>query len=331
MRTHKISIQNTGKILFFALLSIFTSACGTYQAVTYDDDGIYSSRQNKPVQTTTTNTSPQNAPATNNSNVEEGFFSKKLKEYEQLNNENVVFTDVENYSSESYTENYNNPNNTQNREVRPGWGGNYTQGSNTNVYLNSGWGFNNFQPFWNPGFRNFYGNRFGYGPFFNNFYHPFGGFYNGFYGGGFYGNGFYGGGFYNGFYGYNRPYAYNYYRSRRNTRTYRPRATRSSSINSRSYNARNSNTRTYTPRSQSTNRTYTPRSSSSSSKRTYSPRSSSSNRTYTPRSSSSNRTYTPRSSSSSSRSYSPRSSSSSSRSYTPRSSGRSSGGSYRRR
>ena len=311
------SSKNTVKNILFAFLSLSLAACGSYQAVTYDDDGIYTTspeRPEVPVQQAPTQTTPGNYTG-------DGYFANKLKEYENNENDNVVFTDVDGYSSQSY-----DPNSNVNNTVQPGWGNTYRGG--TNIYLNSGWGWGGgfYDPFWNGGFGWGWGNNFWNRGFYGNPYWN-GGFYGGFYGGGFYnpygfgygwGNPYWGNRFWrNGYYG-NRNYAY--VNSRRGS--YTPRySTRNSSGNTKTLNSR-SNSRVYTPRTRSSNRSYTPRTNSSSRARSSS---SSNSRTYTPRSSSSNRTYTPRSSSSSNRSYSP------SRSSSGRSSGRSSGGSYRRR
>lgn len=300
--------------------SLVIASCGSYQPVSYDNDGIYgNNRQNQQRVATPVNANTAAPVANSNS-----YFTQKLNEYENAASGGEVLTDIENYSSQYYDESQVNNDNA----YYPGWGQD-TQQSTVQVNANVGWGYNNFNPFWNRGYRNGW-NRWGSGwnnwaggwndPFFN------GGFYgNGFYGGGFYAGGFYGNNFWfgNGFYNNrfnnryygNRRYANN--RSNVNTavgRNYTPRYSGSSN-SARSSSARSS-ARTYTPRQSSSN---TSARSSSSSNRTYSPRSSSS--------SSSNRSYSPRSSSSSNN----RSSSSSARSSRSSSSRSSSGGTYRRR
>ena len=307
-------IINSLKKINFLILSITVSiisvSCGSYQSTTYGNDGIYGPNNSNRVYANNqrANTAPQ-----------ESYFAKKLEQYENDYAGSDVFTDVENYSSQSYDDTQDTYNGGSQYQ---GWGENTQQ--NTQVYVNNGWnyGYNNFgynnyyNPFWNRGFGNqfSYGyNGFRRGPFFNFYYgNPFyyGGYYNNYYWGNnfWFGNRFFNYGFYN-----NRSYYNN--RSRGLVRSSARRSGRVINSNNRSIRS-SSNRRVVSPRATNSNsrRTFSTRqsSSNSSARTSRSSRSSSGNFSSSRRSSSSNRSFSPRRSSSSRSSGSLRSSRSSS-------------------
>lgn len=306
----------------FAVLitSLLFTSCGTYQNSTYGDDGIYGATDKEPHNTSQNNNQVNTQPVANS----DSYFSRKLQEYEQMNSDYDVLTDVEGYSTnqqvapeaEYYPEDgyyYDDYYNGQ-----PEWGANAQ--TNLYVYPDFGWGYgyNNYYPFWNRGFRNGWA-------YWNNPYY-YGGYY-----GPYWGNNYWYGGFYwnNGWRGNRwawrssaRVNNYRYLNARRSvavnaSRRYNTRAAQN--VYSRNNSARSSYSgRTYSTRQQSTYNRAARSSNNNSSTRYRSSRSSTNN----------NRTYSPRSSSS--RSYNSRGTSSSSRS-SRSSSSKSSSGSYRRR
>ncbi|WP_452219474.1 hypothetical protein [Lacinutrix salivirga] len=189
---------------FIALIGL--TSCGSYQYVGQSTDGIYSDSSERIVE-------QERTVENTNSIYYKNYFEEKASDYEGLEDEEVIFTDIDsykgNYADTEYSqENYNG---------HAGWG----QDSNEvtiNIYDN--FGFNNF--YWN---RPFYGNwgygwhrpwgwnrwriGFGFGGHFG--YGYAGGFYDPFWGSPYYGiNGYYNNPYfgYNGFYR-NRAYAYN--------------------------------------------------------------------------------------------------------------------------
>lgn len=198
------------------ILSLFLVSCGSFESVSYHD-GVYGERSNindRPVE----QANEQQAPATyqnDSGSYYQALFAQKAADYGAINSQqDSIFTNVENYSTQSYDQ--SNPDYTSNYGGGYGaWGENPSQ-VNINIIDNGfGWG-GGFGP-WGLGFNNFgfggFGfNGFGFGGFgpcgfgFNNF--GYGGFgFNNFGCGGFGFNRFGFGGF--GFGGFG-PYGFGF-------------------------------------------------------------------------------------------------------------------------
>lgn len=183
-------------ILSFSMVMV---SCGSYKNSSYyDRDGIYGSEENEN--------------KTSDKNVD------KYKEYfgslREKNEQEQVFTDVENYTSIQDTLNSKSEKPNTNYS---GWGDNH-QPINVTIYENN-WGWNNFGYNshwnygwnWNLGWNSWYGPSIGYGWGWNNWYGPsygyygwgYNNYYNPYYG--YYD--YYG---YNGYYGNPRYYSYSY-------------------------------------------------------------------------------------------------------------------------
>lgn len=180
------------------------SSCGSYQYVGVDNDGIYGS-SNPHVEYQEAVVEVQNN--TSGNNYYKNYFREKSLEYDNLVNDNAIFTDIDDYES-AYVENDTIDNSYQGYA---GWGQ-----SNSNVtinYIDNGW--NNWG--WNAGFglgwnswrwnrwNNWGWNNWGY-------YDPYYPYYGGFYSSWSYYNPY---SYYNyGYPYYNNYYSYNNYRSR---------------------------------------------------------------------------------------------------------------------
>lgn len=192
MKTYCVNLPKPSLKSIFGFLSLFFFAsCGTYQNSSfYDTDGIYGSSDTRVRKQKT--------------NDDSGIAYQSY--FNSLQQENEVFTDVENYNS------YDENSNSNTLSGNPGWGGN-SQGININYFPNNfgmnwglGWGmpFNNWG--WGMPFNNWgWGMPLGYWNTMN-----FGWGYGGF--GGFWGNGFNNWGWGMPFYGtsnFNSGYNYN--------------------------------------------------------------------------------------------------------------------------
>ncbi len=195
------------KLPFFVALSLLfvLASCGSYQYVGTDNDGIYNSSMEVPVEETSvaqTTTNP------NNSYYKE-LFGEKSKQFENISqSNNAIFTDIDSYSGDYDDSADVEPNQY---EGYAGWGQD-NQDVNIHIYNNDVWGWNTFgwgyagwgyRPWgWNRwGWNTGWGwNNWGYGGFYDPWYPHYGyGFYGGYYGG-------FHGGFYGSYYGnnYNR-------------------------------------------------------------------------------------------------------------------------------
>ena len=196
------------KPIYFILIALVISSCGTYQYSGNVNDGIYnsdiSSENAVVIETKEVNNKANN-------DYYKSTFSEKALIYSESESSDQLFTDVENYRT------------SDNDSIRENYGpwGNYKDSVVINIhsYHNDGfwsrWRYPNWM--WNYGYG--YGNVWGYG--YNNFwsrpysYHggfydpfnPFWGYYDSFY----YGYG-YGYGYPYGYYSWWRPYNswYNY-------------------------------------------------------------------------------------------------------------------------
>jgi hypothetical protein len=204
MKTNYFSSSKSTSFFYLILgFSMVLVSCGTYKNSTYyDRDGIYGSEDNETKRT--------------EKNVD------KYKDYfsalREKNEQEQVFTDVENYSSIQDTVNNKSEKTTSNYS---GWGNNQ-QPINVTIYENN-WGWNNYgyNSHWNYGWNwnlgwnswygpsigygwgwnNWYGPNFGYyGWGYNNYYHPYYGYYGY--------NGYYGNNWYYGYYDNPRYYSY---------------------------------------------------------------------------------------------------------------------------
>lgn len=139
---------------FFGMLTLgtFLVSCGSFQYAGYEDDAIYDSNENKnyveraPQQETEEQTEEQNGYYTN-------YFKEKVIEYSQANanDEDVIFTDVDSYSSTNV-----GVDGTQANQSFGGWGEDHNDEVIVNIYgsayntiwWNRPWGWN---PGWNIG------------------------------------------------------------------------------------------------------------------------------------------------------------------------------------
>ena len=165
-------------LIVFIGFSLVTS-CGSYQYVGVYEDGIYGDSEAQDYNANTTNDVSESV---SGNSYYSDYFKGKSNEYN--NNQETVFTDVEDYDS-SYSPN----NNTD--SAYAGWGQN--NDSNVIIHIQSrpnygiGWGWNNWgwnnwgwNARWNWGYPNYYGY---WDPFYYNGWNvP----YWGVYGGGFY-------------------------------------------------------------------------------------------------------------------------------------------------
>ena len=225
----KDNYQFKGKMLVLVggFASILLASCGTYQAATYDDDGIYNS--NKPViASNETVVVKDNA----NSKYYEEYFGKTVTDYGDIVDDEV-FTDVDNYSSQTVVE--------QETEVATesysAW-----EDAGDNVTIN----VYNSSPYYNSYWRPYnYWNSYHYSSWYycppswgwsNNFYGYYGNPYNHY---GYYGNPYY----YN-----NYGYPYNGYRNTSyahgRRRGYASNSYYGRNANRRGVNLRNSRSRT---------------------------------------------------------------------------------------
>jgi len=155
MKTNYFSSAKSSSIFYLILgFSLVMVSCGSYKNSTYyDRDGIYGSDEN------------ENKTAERNVDKYKDYFSTLRERNEQ----DQVFTDVENYSSIQDT--LNNPSGTEKTNYS-GWGNNQ-QPINVTIYDNN-WGWNNYgyNSLWNFGWNSWYGPNIGYGWGWNNWYGP---------------------------------------------------------------------------------------------------------------------------------------------------------------
>ncbi len=179
----KISaLKKSLPILLSSVMALLLSACGTYNNGYGDTDGIYTSG----TPTATAETEATNGKA----NYYKQYFKSKENDYANLPEENLIFTDIESYST---TESIDEDGNIiiEEQEYDEGYGG---WGSNTtdvtiNVYNTGGWGYYNnfFRPwgyysYWGWGHPYYYspywgigwGSPYWYGGYYGHHnYHPY--------------------------------------------------------------------------------------------------------------------------------------------------------------
>ena len=166
-------IKKTNAYLIVIIGFSLVTSCGSYQYVGVYEDGIYGDSETQEYNTNGNNDVSDNGSA---NSYYSDYFKGKSNEYN--NNQQTIFTDVEDYDS-SYS-----PNNTADNNYA-GWG----QNSDSNVIINiqsrpnygMGWGWNNWgwnnwgwntgwnRWGWNAGWNWGYPNYYGYwDPFFYN-------------------------------------------------------------------------------------------------------------------------------------------------------------------
>ncbi|MCL9769830.1 hypothetical protein NAT47_05315 [Flavobacterium sp. HXWNR69] len=152
MKTYYLYTQKNAIFTLFGLLAVITTSCGSYQNSSYyDNDGVYGSE--RPSNQVENKYSEQNLEKSN----------KYAQQFKNMQEEYVVFTDVDNYSSNPqdtvvtvYRNEYGNHN-------YAGWGNNASNNVTVNYY-NNGWGWNNwYSPYWGGGWNSWYGPSWGLG------------------------------------------------------------------------------------------------------------------------------------------------------------------------
>lgn len=186
MKTYTISNQKLSLLSLFGLL-IFATSCGSYKNSSYyDNDGVYGG-------------TAQKIEANQDKDYENNAYYKEY--FSNLNKENneQVFTDVENYSSndgdaQNQTE-YNgntswgsNPSSITVNYYGSNWGYSYWNNNWYNNWAWNSWGYPSYYTGWNSwygpswgwGYNNYwYGGYYGYNPYFYGYY-PY--YYNNYYG-----------------------------------------------------------------------------------------------------------------------------------------------------
>jgi len=180
-------IKNKMLVLVGGLASILLASCGSYQATTYDNDGIYNS--DAPV------VASNEAVVTENANAKyyEDYFGKSVTDYGQAEEE--VFTDVDSYSSQGVVE-HNTEVATESYSAWEDADDNVT----INVYNTQPYYYSYWRPYnhWN----NYYYNNWNYcAPSWAWSYNNFGYYgspynYYGYYGNSYYNNNYYGNSYY---------------------------------------------------------------------------------------------------------------------------------------
>jgi hypothetical protein len=314
MKTYYFSSAKSISVFtIMGLISIIMTSCGSYKNSSYyDGDGIYGGSEVK-----NTDNRPQSD--SRESNQYKDYFGSLQKDNEEVE----IFTDVDSYNSDNYTN--QDDRNEGYESGYSGWGSN-PENITVTVYDNN-WAWNGWNNYfygpsygwgWNMGWNSWYGPNYGWG--WNNWYGPGYGYYG--WGWNNYYNNY---GYYNHHHVYNRGIRGSSFRSDGNRSTIGRRnttGTRNTNYNgvrrNPSYNGTRNPNNNYQPRRNETTtpRNYTPRNNNNN-PRNYSPRgtnpSQTSPRNYTPTRPESDtpRSNAPtRSDSSSPRSYSPSSGSS---------------------
>ena len=141
-------------------LALIMSSCGSYQYAGYDDDAIYSnSEKNVEYEETTSETET----TSENSGYYKNYFKEKSNQYDNIIQDEAIFTDIDSYESEGGEVDYA-------EEGYAGWGQD-NQDVVINVYgghlYNSIWWNRPYYTAWgwNYGWNNYWGwnNGFGYG------------------------------------------------------------------------------------------------------------------------------------------------------------------------
>ncbi|MEZ4777783.1 MAG: hypothetical protein R2786_00170 [Flavobacteriaceae bacterium] len=219
MRILFTSLKKIIPFIVIGILSLFFQSCSSSQSVA-DRDGIYNT-------TPTANTEYATESETDDkNNYYKQYFKSKTSLYDQLPEEDVIFTDIESYStSESLDDDgyvITEEKEYDDLESYGSWGSN-TKDVTVNVY-NTGWGYAGW------GYTGWYGHGWGWG--YGGWYRPWGyysywgspywgwniGYWGGFYNPWYCSPHYYNPYFYGGYYGKGgHYYASNYNRGRRNS------------------------------------------------------------------------------------------------------------------
>lgn len=182
------------KLSFFVALSFafVLASCGSYQYVGYDNDGIYSS--NEGIEENTYESTYEDASTVNNSYYK-NYFGEKAQQYNNIPDEDIIFTDIDSYEGDYNDENED----VAYDEGYAGWGQD-TDEVTINIYNNSwannpwyfgrynswngyyGFGWNNWNSWnnWNFGFgyyNSWYPSYFNYG-YYNPYWYGYGNYYH---------------------------------------------------------------------------------------------------------------------------------------------------------
>lgn len=169
------AMKKTLPILLTGVMALLLTSCGTHQNGYDDTDGIYSSDTN-------TTASTENDQISEKSNYYKQYFQSKQNDYADLPEEDLIFTDIESYSSSDTLDEYGNIV-IQEPEYQggyAGWGDNTTD-ITVNIYGNAGWGgywggywgWNHwYNPWWYGGWGYSYWSPYwsvgwGWGPYWN--------------------------------------------------------------------------------------------------------------------------------------------------------------------
>lgn len=158
MKTNYLSGRNLSIYSLFGLVGLLASSCGSYQNSSYyDNDGVYGSSE-RPRTETENKYSEENVAQ---ANKYKEYFGSYREEYPE-NNE--VFTDVENYSTQN-----NDSTKTDRNQNYAGWGDNSSDNVTINVYSNDYWGGWN-SPYYGWGWNSWYSPRWNWGWGWNSYY-----------------------------------------------------------------------------------------------------------------------------------------------------------------
>ncbi|HRV55526.1 MAG TPA: hypothetical protein P5264_08320, partial [Mangrovimonas sp.] len=174
------SYLNIKSVLLLLVTAGFYS-CGSYQYAS-DNDGIYSSNDDVVYAEEVEQT-----PAQNNSYYQ-NYFKEKRMEYEAMNAENEIFTDVDSYSSEA---------DKQQDSIDNSYEGYGSWGADSNEVVVNVYNYNNwYNPYWglNWGYYGWNWNvGWGWGGYYGGWYYPYYGGYGWYYPNYYYGYPYYGG------------------------------------------------------------------------------------------------------------------------------------------
>merc|ERR1711974_239611 len=206
--------MGTIPFLIMGITALVLTSCGTYNSGYSDTDGIYSSGEEVAVE--------EKAP--DRGNYYRQYFNSKANELGNIpEDEDLVFTDIEAYTTSEYMDDEGNIVIEERDDYEEGYGpwGSNAEDVTVNMYNNSGfnfgywnspyWGYNSYwgypysfyRPYWNWGIGfggwgyPYYGGFYGWGyPFYGGGYYPY--YYNNYYAhGGYYGNNYHNGISYN--------------------------------------------------------------------------------------------------------------------------------------
>lgn len=188
------SLPRNLTIFFAALSGILVTSCGSYrQSSYYDNDGIYNDTSND-VHDDVVYRQSQQEPK--NNTLYKDYFNAKEQQYNDILEEDAIFTDIDAYSSFSQ-DTLNTVDNYTYRNGNQSWGDNpsnvsiniysdtYRSPWRYNSYWNWGWAYNNYwwyggwyEPYWSYnyywGYSNwYYPYYYSYTPYYYNRYYNY--------------------------------------------------------------------------------------------------------------------------------------------------------------